>query len=56
MGYIDSEFVEKNSLSDLKKSRILLCGPKIMMKSLESQFLDLGIKPYNIIYEEFSLR
>ena len=56
MGYINSEFVEKNSLSDLKKSRILLCGPKIMMKSLERQFLDLGIKPYNIIYEEFSLR
>jgi predicted ferric reductase len=35
---------------------VLQCGPPGMMKALEKQFLDKGLDPARVIYEEFSFK
>ncbi len=42
-------------MKDLKDRDIFLCGPPPMMKSLRSQFNDLGIRNSHIFSEEFSM-
>lgn len=44
----------KQTAGDLKDKQIFLCGPEKMVQDLWEQFLDLGVKPRNIIFEEFN--
>ena len=42
-------------IEDLRERKIMLCGPKPMMASLKMQFAELGVKPEDIITEDFAL-
>jgi predicted ferric reductase len=42
--------------ADLKKSLIFLCGPVPMMRAISGQLVKMGVRPSNIVYEEFALR
>ena len=44
----------KDTTGDLSNKQIFLCGPEGMVRSLWEQFVDLGVKPKNIIFEEFN--
>lgn len=50
-GRIDKEFLSKNGIE--KHKYIYLCGPQPMIKSIESELLNLNIKKEAIIKEEF---
>lgn len=50
---LTAEFIEK-TVGSLKDRQIFLCGPEQMVQDLWEQFLDLGVKPRNIIFEEFN--
>lgn len=41
--------------ADKKSARFFLCGPAAMMESLRTQLLDNGIRPSQIIFEDFAL-
>lgn len=45
-----------DKVGGITEKLILLCGPKGMMKALTEQFLALGVKQQNIIYEDFDLK
>lgn len=51
-GLLTASFITKHS--DLGEN-ILLCGPPPMMKALEAQFTEQGVKKNRIHYEEFKL-
>ena len=53
-GTITANFVNKQS-GGVGGKEIFICGPMLMMKSLEEQFLKLGAKGQGIHYEEFKL-
>jgi predicted ferric reductase len=40
----------------VKDRKIFICGPKPMMRALTSQFLKMGIKKRDIIFEDFDLK
>lgn len=44
-----------DQVKDIKERDIFLCGPPPMMKSMRTQFNDLGIRNSHIFSEEFSL-
>ncbi|KKR31494.1 MAG: hypothetical protein UT63_C0068G0004 [Candidatus Gottesmanbacteria bacterium GW2011_GWC2_39_8] len=46
----------KETVTEIGKYLIFLCGPPLMMMSLEKQFLSLGVKKHNIIFEDFSMK
>jgi len=45
-----------DKVGGLTNKTILLCGPKGMMSALTSQFLEMGVKRRNIIFEDFDLK
>jgi predicted ferric reductase len=45
-----------DAVGNITNKTILLCGPKGMMVALTKQFLDLGAKRRNIIFEDFDLK
>lgn len=51
-GFIDADSINKKTLN-LKDRDILICGPSIMMSSLNKQLLQIGIKKSNIHIEDF---
>ena len=54
-GKITAKMVEKELSNLLSEEHVLLCGPPLMMKSLESQFKERGVPSGNIHSEEFLL-
>lgn len=53
-GYLSALDIQKRiGEKDLSEWLILMCGPLPMVKSLEKQFLELGVKKSRIVYEEF---
>ena len=38
-----------------KETEVFICGPQAMLVSLGHQFMDLGIKPARIFYEDFNM-
>lgn len=46
----------KETVLDLEKRLVFLCGPPAMMLSLRDQFIAIGIKKRNIIFEDFNLK
>jgi predicted ferric reductase len=55
MGHLTADIVRKNT-GELTNKLILLCGPRRMMIDLTNQFLRLGVKRQNIIFEDFDLK
>jgi predicted ferric reductase len=53
-GFIDAKYITA-SIGDLTGKEIFLCGPPPMMKSLRSQFKQMGIPNRRIHSEEFSM-
>lgn len=43
-------------VGNLKDKEIFLCGPPPMMNDLRNQFLSLGARNYNILFEDFNLK
>jgi len=41
---------------DITKKLIFLCGPRPMMLALTQQFIDMGVKQRNIVFEDFDLK
>lgn len=54
-GHLTAQTIEAKTGS-LQNKLILLCGPKGMMKSLTKQFVEMGVKRKNIIFEDFDLK
>ncbi len=52
--YINAELIS-NLSGNLNDKEIFLCGPTAFMKSLENQFVSLGVDIKKIHYENFSL-
>lgn len=52
--YLSAELI-KNQVGDLSGKEIFICGPKSMMRSLRSQFRQLGVPNRQIHSEEFDL-
>ncbi|MCA9385059.1 ferric reductase-like transmembrane domain-containing protein [Candidatus Dojkabacteria bacterium] len=40
-------------IGDVSEYVVLICGPKIMMQSLKSQFIEKGVPSHKIIFEDF---
>lgn len=53
-GFLTAEEITKNT-SDIKAKDIFVCGPPMMMKSLRTQFVELGVENNRIHSEEFAL-
>jgi predicted ferric reductase len=45
-----------NGVGDLSNKRFFLCGPVSMVESMIAQLTKAGVKPSNIIYEEFNFK
>ncbi len=54
-GRLDAEKII-NLSGSLAGKKILICGPDKMMNSLAQQFLQLGVKNKDIIFEDFNLK
>lgn len=53
-GFVDKEFLERNlDQEELLDSKIYLCGPKIMMDTVDAALLELDVKAWDIHSEEF---
>lgn len=52
-GWLTAEAVVR-AVPDLRERRIFLCGPKPMMDGLTKAFRSFGIRPRNIVFEDFS--
>lgn len=52
-GYIEANIILR-SVGDLGDVDLLFCGPPVFMKSLNDQFLKLGVNKNRIHYENFS--
>lgn len=50
---INAGLVAKTA-GDIKAKQIFLCGPGPMIEDLWEQFVSLGVKPRNLIHEEFN--
>lgn len=46
----------RDLVGDMTRSVIFLCGPQPMMASLSEQFVQMGVKRKNIVYEDFRLK
>jgi len=55
-GFLTAEKIKANVDFEIKYARILLCGPKAMMYSLKKQFIEIGLKEEQIIFEDFALK
>lgn len=55
IGTIDVELLESKLSQPLSKYIFYLCGPPPMMKSLQKQLLDHGVKSAQVYQEKFSL-
>ena len=55
LGRIESNKIMKIT-GDLSGKKIMICGPNSMMTSLTDQFLKLGVKNRDIIFEDFNLK
>ena len=40
---------------NLTNKLIFICGPNQMMMEIANQFIKIGVKPRNIIFEDFNL-
>jgi predicted ferric reductase len=54
-GYVDAEKLEKY-VDNLQDSEFFLCGPPVMMLSVEKELKNLGVSKNKIHYERFALR
>lgn len=52
-GYLNGGVIQEN-VKDLNEYAILMCGPDRMVKSLKTQFVELGVPEKNIFFEEFN--
>ncbi|KKR05719.1 MAG: Ferric reductase domain protein transmembrane component domain-containing protein [candidate division WS6 bacterium GW2011_GWF2_39_15] len=50
---VQNEGLDRRSLGKMK---VFLCGPSSMMESMTIGFINLGIKPWNIIKEDFYIK
>jgi predicted ferric reductase len=55
-GYIDQGMLEGILQHPLKNYLFLICGPAIMMESLKSLLTEAGVKPKQIVMEDFAIR
>jgi predicted ferric reductase len=55
-GRISADIIAAQHNNQVKDKLIFICGPKPMMESLNQQFLKLGVKQNNIIFEDFSFK
>ncbi len=54
LGFIDAKWVSEQVGEDLEDYLILVCGPPIMMHNLYHQFVELGVDPYHVVFEDFN--
>lgn len=54
-GHISADYIEQK-VGTLKKKNIFICGPEGFRKALVKELKKKGVRPYNIITEEFNLR
>lgn len=54
-GHLTGKVIQEK-VGPIQNKLIFLCGPKNMMLSLTKQFLDMGVKRRNIIFEDFDLK
>ena len=52
-GFLTSDSIKKQS-GNLTDKAFFICGPPIMMKSLQQQLIDLGVKETAVNFEDFS--
>lgn len=55
-GFIDTEMLQGILDKPLKEHLFLVCGPPIMMESIERLLTEAGVKPKQIVMEDFSIR
>ncbi len=55
LGHIDAEKII-GIVGPVENKKIMICGPDIMMNSLAEQFLSLGVKNKDIIFEDFNFK
>lgn len=55
-GSLSIDHILKNTDGNIRDYHIYLCGPLPMIQAFESKFLELGLPPNQIHYEEFSFR
>jgi predicted ferric reductase len=55
-GYISAKIIADQHNGQIKDKLIFICGPKPLMDSLNTQFLNMGVKQSNIIFEEFNFK
>jgi predicted ferric reductase len=54
-GRISADYICRNIQGDIRHRYVFLCGPWPMVKSLMTQFHAMGVKPEQIIVEDFNL-
>ncbi|MBM3123744.1 MAG: hypothetical protein FJZ87_01580 [Chloroflexi bacterium] len=55
-GSLTAEEITRQAGGDLRAHHVYMCGPLPMIQAFERKFLELGIPPRNIHYEEFNFR
>jgi predicted ferric reductase len=56
MGSLTVEEIAANAGGNVSGHHVYLCGPLPMTQAFEKKFLELGVPPVNIHYEEFNFR
>ena len=55
-GSLTVDEITRQAGGDLRAHHVYMCGPLPMVQAFERKFLELGIPPRNIHYEEFNFR
>ena len=55
-GSLTIDHIVKNAKGDIKDYHVYMCGPLPMIQAFEKKFLELGLSPAQIHYEEFNFR
>ncbi|HET7144655.1 MAG TPA: hypothetical protein VFI68_11600, partial [Anaerolineales bacterium] len=55
-GSLTIEDILKNAGGNLREHHVYMCGPLPMVQAFEKKFLEAGVSPGNIHYEEFNFR
>lgn len=55
-GSLNFDEIKKNLGGDLSQHHVYMCGPYPMIQAFETKFLEAGVLPSNIHFEEFNFR
>ncbi len=55
LGRVDAASIGSLLGGDFTSWRFMICGPRAMMRSLSRQLVNAGVKPRNIVLEDFNL-